>query len=82
MKKLTSFVLAASMTVAATGAFAGGAPEVIPEPPAVVVTEGGSSSGGTALWLALGGAILVAVLVSQTDDTKSSDPVPPTDVAQ
>ncbi len=82
MKNLTSFVLAASMTVAATGAFAGGAPEVIPEPPAVVVTEGGSSSGGTALWLALGGAILVAVLVNQTNDTKASDPVPPTDVSQ
>ena len=72
MQKLTSLILVASMTVAATGAFAGGAPEVIPEPPAVVVTEGGSSSGGAALWLALGGAILVAVLVSQDDSTEAA----------
>ena len=76
LRKLTSPILATSMTLAATGAFAGGAPEVIPEPPAVVVTEGGSSSGGTALWLAIGGAILVAVLVSQDDSTEAADTPP------
>lgn len=70
MKNITSFALAASMTIVATGAFAGGVSEVISEPPVVVVTEGGSSSGGSAIWLALGGAALVAVLVSQDDSTE------------
>jgi hypothetical protein len=72
MKKITSFALAASLTVVSTGAFAGGATEVMPEPPVVVVTEGGSSSGGSALWLALGGAVLVAVLNRQSDSTSST----------
>ena len=70
MKKLTASVLAASMTLSATGAFAGGAVEPIVEPVPVVVTEGGSSSGGTALWLALGGALVIAAVVSQDDDSK------------
>ena len=68
MKKFTSFVLAASMTLVTTGAFAGGAPEPMPEPIPVVVTEGGSSS-GTGLWLALGGVVALGLLVSQDDST-------------
>ena len=70
--RLTSFHRFYKWKGAATGAFAGGTAEVIPEPPVVVVTEGGSSSGGAALWLALGGAVLVAVLVSQDDDTEAT----------
>ena len=74
MKNLTSFVLAASMIVAATGAFAGGVPETMPEPPTVVVTDGGSSSGASTVLLVLGGAVLIAALVSQSDSTNSTEP--------
>lgn len=71
MKKISSFVLAASMTVAATGAFAGGMADPIVEP-APVVVDGGSSS-AVPLWLPLlGGAAVVAALVSNDSSSTTA----------
>lgn len=63
MKKITAFVLAASMTVAATGAFAGGMADPVVEPEPMVVAGGSSSNGGTVVLLLLG-AVLVAAATS------------------
>lgn len=66
MKKITSFVLAATVALSSTTAFAGGTNDVIIEPvPAPVVVDGGSSS-ALPWWAVAAGVIGVGVLLSDS----------------
>ena len=78
MKKISAFVLASSLVLASTAAYAGGANDVAPEPTpdAPVIVEGGSSS-ALPLWAILGGVILIGAVAggssSSTSGTNASN---------
>ena len=70
MNKISAFVVAASVVLASSSAFAGGMVEPEPEPTPVVV-DGGSSS-VSPLWLLLGGGVAIAVLVGGDSSSPST----------
>lgn len=65
MKKISAFVLASSVVLASTAAFAGGTTEPVIEP-APVVVDGGSSS-ALPLWAILGGVVVVGAVLSASN---------------
>ncbi|GLS85520.1 hypothetical protein GCM10010873_04930 [Cypionkella aquatica] len=72
MKKIASFALISSLVLSSTTAFAGGMVDPIVEPAPVVVEENTSSS-ATPLWAIIGGAIVVAALVSNGDSNDGTN---------
>ncbi len=69
--KIKTFALVSALSIAASGAFAGGIAEPVMEA-APVVVDGGSSS-ALPIWIPLvGGAILVAALVSGDSSTSTT----------
>ena len=63
MKMISSFVLASSLVVSSSAAFAGGMVDPIVEPVPVVVEENTSSS-ALPLWAVIGGIVLVGAVLS------------------
>ncbi|WP_322326028.1 hypothetical protein [Cypionkella sp.] len=72
MKNITSFVLASSLVLASSAAFAGGMADPIEEPPLVVVEESSSSS-ATPLWAVIGGVVLVGALLASGDSDSNTN---------
>lgn len=68
MKKISAFVLASSLVLASTAAYAGGANDVAPEPTpeAPVIVEGGSSS-AMPLWAILAGVLVVGSVLTASN---------------
>jgi hypothetical protein len=65
MNKISTFVLASSLVLASTAAFAGGSNEVSPEP-APVVVEGNAPS-SLPLWAILAGIVGVGALLTSSN---------------
>jgi hypothetical protein len=73
MKKISAFVLASSLVMASTAAFAGGANDVAPEPmPAPPVVVDGGSSSAMPLWAILGGVILIGAVAGGSSSSSTS----------
>lgn len=71
MTKITSFVLASSLVLASSTAFAGGVVEPAQEPAPVVVTEGASSS-AIPLWAVIAGVVIVAAVLTGDNGSKAN----------
>lgn len=71
MKMISSFVLASSLVVSSSAAFAGGMVDPIVEPAPVVVEENTSSS-ALPLWAVIGGIVLVGAVLSGDSGSSTS----------
>lgn len=71
MKKISSFVLASSLVLSSSAAFAGGLVDPIVEPVPVVVEENTSSS-ALPLWAIIGGVVLVGAALSGDSGSDSN----------
>jgi hypothetical protein len=68
MKKISAFVLASSLVLASTAAFAGGANDVAPEPmPAPPVVVDGGSSSALPIWAILGGVLVIGSVLTASN---------------
>lgn len=75
MKKISAFVLASSMALASTAAFAGGMSDPIVDPaPDAPIPAAGPSSGISPIWIAapIVGCVLLGCFDSSTTSTATS----------